>query len=254
MRPKSEEREDRGPRGAPWVVIVLIGLLVAVHLFITLHSEKEAEFLSQAMAFIPMRYDAGAFAAPGGSLAMALSPLTYMLVHADWTHLGVNAVWLLIFGTMVARRTGTVRFLALTLMTGVAGILLFWPLHVGDDSIVVGISGAVSGLMAGGVRLIHAASREGRGLAFMLAPEGAVPRLSETLAHAPSQVVIGIWLLLNVAIAVAARVFTSDLAIAWEVHLGGFLLGLLAFPFFDRPLPRRAVASERQQEKNVSDV
>jgi membrane associated rhomboid family serine protease len=229
------EKEGEPPRGAPGVVVVLIGLLVAAHLYVAILSVKDAEAASQALAFIPMRYHEGGRALPGGDLALVFSPITYMLVHADWSHLAVNAIWLLIFGTMVARRTGAMRFLAMTLATGLAGILLFWALHTSDESIVVGISGAVSGLMAGGVRLLHAASLEGRGPAFMLSPMGVLPRLAETLRHPPSQVIIGIWLVLNVAIAVAARLFSKDFAIAWEVHLGGFLLGLLAFPLFDRP-------------------
>lgn len=234
MRPIAEE-EGEPPHGAPWAVVLLIGLLLAVHLYVAALSEKDAEATTQALAFIPLRYHSVGESLPGGALARILSPATYMLVHADWSHLAINAVWLLIFGTMVARRTGPARFLVMTAATGLAGIALFWALHASDDSSVVGISGAVSGLMAGGIRLLHAASLEGRGPAFTLAPIGPLPRLLDTLRHPPSQVIIGIWLVLNVAIAVGARLFTKDFAIAWEVHLGGFLLGLVAFPWFDRP-------------------
>lgn len=239
MMPTADD-DSEPPHGAPRIVVAVIAMLILAHGCLALIPEGTAEAASQALAFIPSRYQQGGDALPGGKSALLLSPLTYMLVHADWSHLAMNAVWLLIFGTMVARRTGALRFLAMTIATGVAGILLFWAMHVNDDSIVVGISGAVSGLTAGGVRLMHAAFLEGRGPAFTLAPVGPLPRLSQTLRHPPSQVIIGIWMILNVAIALGARLFTKDFAIAWEVHLGGFLLGLLAFPCFDRTAPLAA--------------
>ena len=60
--------------------------------------------------FVPARYDASALTdgiLPGGWGAEVWSFVTYALLHADWTHLGFNAVWLLAFASPVARRFGT---------------------------------------------------------------------------------------------------------------------------------------------------
>ena len=65
-------------------------------------------------AFVPARYDASALTdgiLPGGSGAEVWTFFTYALLHADWTHLGFNAVWLLAFASPVARRFGALRFL-----------------------------------------------------------------------------------------------------------------------------------------------
>ena len=49
--------------------------------------------------------------AVAGLVAQIWTFVTYALIHGDWTHLGLNGVWLLAFGTPIARRFGTARFL-----------------------------------------------------------------------------------------------------------------------------------------------
>ena len=61
-------------------------------------------------ATIPARCSDGIL--PGGAGAEIWTFFTYALLHADWMHLGFNAVWLLAFGSPVARRFGMPRFLA----------------------------------------------------------------------------------------------------------------------------------------------
>src|SRR5664280_3437097 len=81
------------------------------------------EFLL-TFAFIPSRYDTSIVpggALPGGFGAQLWTFVTYSLIHADWMHYGVNAVWLLPFGSAVARRFGAPRFLVFFAVTAAAG-------------------------------------------------------------------------------------------------------------------------------------
>src|SRR5262249_57355241 len=74
-------------------------------------------------AFIPARYDASVLpdvAWPGGWAADIWTFVTYALIHADLSHLIFNAVWLLAFGSPVARRFGSRRFLAFMAVTAAA--------------------------------------------------------------------------------------------------------------------------------------
>ena len=68
------------------------------------------------LAFIPARYDTTRADRRRSAGRLRGADLwtffTYALIHADSTHLGFNAVWLLAFGSPVARRFGAVRFLA----------------------------------------------------------------------------------------------------------------------------------------------
>ena len=69
---------------------------------------------SVLFAFDPVRYGAAVLPAgglPGGLGAQVWTFVTYSLLHANWTHLGVNAIWFLPFGTAVARRFGATSLL-----------------------------------------------------------------------------------------------------------------------------------------------
>lgn len=59
-------------------------------------------------AFIPTRYTfAGHHVLSAGRHRQAVGRGDYALLHANWMHLIVNLVWLLAFGTPVARRFGS---------------------------------------------------------------------------------------------------------------------------------------------------
>ena len=77
-------------------------------------------------AFIPARYDnivCSARRCPAASAPKSGPSSPMRCIHADWMHLGVNAVWLLPFGSAVARRFGALRFLLFFAVTAAAGAL-----------------------------------------------------------------------------------------------------------------------------------
>src|SRR6476660_2632050 len=81
----------------PAVVIFVLAVLVAVHVvrWLVLSDEADRIFLL-TFAFIPVRYDAALDGVlPGGAGAQIWTFVTYALIHADVTHLGFNAIWLL---------------------------------------------------------------------------------------------------------------------------------------------------------------
>src|SRR6187551_1910519 len=119
-----------------------------------LTNEQNVEFLL-TFAFIPARYDTSVVpggALPGGGGAEVWTFVTYSLIHADWTHFGVNAIWLLPFGSAVARRFGTYRFIAFYAVTAAAGALAHLVTHAGEMAPVIGASAAISGTMAAAMR------------------------------------------------------------------------------------------------------
>ena len=118
----------------PPVVLAVLAVLALVHLVRTLllTEQQDIEFLL-TFAFIPARYDNSVVLGgtlPGGG-ADIWTFVTYALIHADWTHFIVNAVWLLPFGSAVARRLGAPRFLAFLAVTSAAGAGLHLATHHG---------------------------------------------------------------------------------------------------------------------------
>lgn len=239
-------REDADARepifNVPGVILAMLVVLVAIQGVREILSDDDDTWLTLAAAFIPARYTGSLAQLPGGMFSAVLSPFTHMLIHADWTHLAVNAAWLLVFGSIVARRLGAWRTVLFTLLTGLAGVAAFGLLHVGALLPMVGASGAVSGLMGGAIRLLHAVLRIGA-IREVAVAANYVPlaRVSETIRDRQVLIIIGVTVVTNLLLGASGSLLTPGSGgIAWEAHLGGFALGLLGFGLFDpgpRPLP-----------------
>jgi membrane associated rhomboid family serine protease len=156
-------------------------------------------------------------------------------VHGDLAHLLINSAWLLAFGTPVARRTDAVRFLAFFLLAGIAGALLYLAVNGNVPILVVGASGAISGLMGAAFRFLFRGMAEGGPLGLAGARATPLMTLAQTLSDRRILIVVAGWTVLNVLLAWWAVGFTEAAGIAWEAHLGGFYAGLLLYGFFDRP-------------------
>lgn len=238
------------------VIVVMAGIQAAQEL---LSDRAQADLLAR-FAFVPgrltlsidpaavmnrlieaMNQDPG----PDGAAAVgqfflgsgSLQPwtvLSYAVLHGGWAHLGLNAVWLLAFGAPVVRRIGNMRFLVLFAVSALAGAVA----HYGVDPLslqpLVGASAAVSGCMGAAVRFVFAPVRpvasweEGPG---HLAPRRTLLALA-TDRRAAAFVLV--WFASNLVTGIGAvPLGLSDAPIAWQAHIGGFLLGLLAFPLLD---------------------
>jgi membrane associated rhomboid family serine protease len=231
----------------PRVITALLALFIVVHArSLVLSESDEIDFLLR-FAFIPVRYDLTVLAPgsmPGGFGAEIWTFVTYALIHGDWMHLGVNGVWLLAFGSPIARRFGTLRFLVFFAVTAAAGAAMHLATHIGDLHPMVGASAAISGCMAAAVRFVF---QRGGPLHLWRENEEAayrVPAAPLTTALRDRRVLVFLiaWFAINALFAfTAAPIVGTNQVIAWQAHIGGFLAGLLAFAAFD-PVPRGAPA------------
>lgn len=224
----------------------MIGALVLVHAVrvLALDPRTDMQFLL-LFSFIPARYDTVQLAAgliPGGWAADIWTFVTYALIHGDVSHLGLNAVWLLAFGSAVARRFGPMRFLLFFAITAAAGAATHLLTHTGEFAPMVGASAAISGCMAAAIRFVFQA---GGPLGLIRGQsEGSYVRpaapLSVTLRDGRVLVFLGVWFGLNLLFGIGSiSLGDGEQTIAWEAHIGGFLAGLLLFPAFD-PVARHA--------------
>jgi membrane associated rhomboid family serine protease len=246
----------------PRVVVWLLGAFVAVHLVRQVlpdhqngWSEATIDFIAQnqwltwaiaflpngtwlteVLAFIPARLGGYAHELPGGQVATVTSFATHLFVHGDMTHLLVNSAWMLAFASPIARRAGTLRFLAFFLLTGCAGALFFTAVNGFQPVLLIGASGAISGLMGAAFRFIF--STDESGIPQLGEKTQTVPLMSlaETLRDRRIMTAVLGWVVLNVLFAWGATsAFTDAASIAWEAHIGGFAAGLLTYGFFDAP-------------------
>jgi membrane associated rhomboid family serine protease len=239
------ERESGGPVlrtsepifNVPGVVTAIIAVLALIHGVrdFVLSPETDDQVL-RLFAFVPQRYGAEPLAhqgLPGGIWADGWTFVTYAFLHGSWTHLGLNAVWLLAFGTPVARRFGAVRFLAFFAVAAAAGAAAHLLVYRGEPVPVVGASAAISGFMAAAMRFAFQRrgpliGRDAEGDRMPALPLIAVLRNGRVLAF------LVVWFGLNLLFGLdSLSIDGSDQTIAWQAHIGGFLAGLFGFSVFD---------------------
>ena len=221
----------------PGVVLWLLAIFFAVHLVRWVLPDEQNAWLTATLAFVPARLSGVAGDLPGGRIAAITSFVTHQFVHGDLAHLFINSAWLLAFGTPVARRTDAVRFLVFFLTAGVSGALLYLAVNGSIPILVVGASGAISGLMGAAFRFLFRSIEDGGSLGLAGARTTPLMPLAETLTDRRILMAVAGWTLLNVLLAWGAAGLTEAAGIAWEAHLGGFYAGLLLYGFFDKPPP-----------------
>jgi membrane associated rhomboid family serine protease len=225
----------------PGVVVWLAAALAAIHLLRRMFPEEGGVGALLAFAFIPVRYEEGGAMLPGGEGARLWSPVTHALLHADWLHLAVNLVWMASFGGALARRFGSPRFLALAGVTAAAGAGLFYLLHRHEEVVLLGASGAVSGMMAATACFAFSPGGPLAGGGLQSYRRPAEPLLV-ALSRSRALSFIGVWFAVNLLFGLSDGLLPGVAApIAWEAHVGGFLAGLALFPLLD-PVGRPPLA------------
>ena len=207
---------------APVPVLSLIGAMVVAHVARMMMTTAASEHVLNEYAFIPLRYAPDALE-PGNWIDRTIPFVSYMFLHADLAHLAINCLWLLAFGSVVARRFGSVAFLLFFLVCGIASAAIHLALNWESPGAVIGASGAISGLMAAGIRMLSVPGQH---------PGTQRPGLAPIFS--PQVLVFSVlWLAINLVFGFAG--FTIGGAaqpVAWQAHLGGYFTGLvLAGPF-----------------------
>ena len=228
----------------PGVIVAGLAVFIGIHAIrsFLLTSDQDLEVVLW-FAFIPARYDTALLlqgGLPGGFGAQLWTFVTYALLHADIAHLGMNSLWFLPFGSAVARRFGTTRFVLFFALTAAAGAATHLVVHPGELFPVIGASAAVSGMMAASMR-------------FAFQPHGPVAlwqQKDDRAYHIPALPLrsalrdprilafLAVWFGINLIFGLGAvPIVGSGQSVAWEAHIGGFLAGLLLFSLFDRAPP-----------------
>lgn len=227
---KPQAGNERGSGGSqpmfnmPPVVVALIGVCVAVYLIQTyVLSDAQYVWFMLNFAFIPQRFSLG-----GGftDISAWFSAVSYSFMHGGFAHLAVNTVWFAAFGSPLAGRIGTRKFLIFWLLTAIIAAFTHYALYPDSNIPLVGASGAISGMMGAaarfGFRRVTYYSDTGRQI-----PAFGGPLLSvvQTLQNRTVLTFVGFWLVINVITGLYATAPGELSGIAWEAHIGGFVAG-----------------------------
>ena len=252
----------------PPVVLGIVLLLIAIEAISQLVAPETYLEILQRFAFVPGRFtfafdparvttafntipedaESRALAARfflGDGRPLWWTPLTYAFLHGGWLHVGMNCLWFVAFGSPVARRFGASRFLFFCAAAAVAGAVMHYATHIADLEPVVGASAAVSGVMAAAVRFVFqpgAPLDEALGFGPRANEDQAYRQpplpLRDILSNRSAISFLGFWFLANFLFGtIPTPLSGTGETVAWEAHIGGFLIGLLAFRWFDPPAP-----------------
>lgn len=222
----------------PPVIVASFAILFGIHAARTTLLSPDTDFnLVLRFAFIPLRVmEPGTIgsAIPGGPFAALWSFVTYALLHADWAHLVFNSLWLAAFGSTLAWRFGTERFLAFSALGAICGAAAFLLVNSDELTPMIGASAAISAHMAGASRFVFFAGGPLGGFNGPAAYRRPAPPLRVAMSNRRVIAFLAIWFGLNLLFGLFAgsTSFASG-PIAWEAHIGGFLGGLVLFRYFD---------------------
>ena len=209
----------------------IIAVCLAVHLLRLALPEAWDRAILYHGGFSPVH-----FLLADGTLALPLDPLPwlslvgYAFLHANALHLLVNMGFVLAFATGLERRVGGARMLSFYLVTGLIGLLGTFIVYLVTTApvLVVGASGAIAGLFGAILRMMAAG------------PPQRIGDLPRARDRRPVVMAATVFIGVNLFIGVTGLSPDGGVhAIAWEVHITGFVGGWLLFPLFDRPRDRR---------------
>lgn len=163
-----------------------------------------------------------------------LTLITSMFMHGGFAHLGGNMLYLWIFGDNLEDRLGHFKYLIFYLLCGVIASLthVFTDYLFGENHLIpsLGASGAISAVM-GGYLLLFPTRRVTVFLIFFFIP-------------VPAFIVLGSWILLQVANGTGYLGGSEASGIAYAAHIGGFIAGMLLIKKF-RPSIISAYSKKR---------
>ena len=134
-----------------------------------------------------------------------LSAVVSMFLHGGIVHLLGNMWFLWIFGNNVEEVFGTTGYLAMYLAAGIAATAAFVLANSGSTDPLVGASGAIAGVL--GAYLVLFPRHRILSLVFFF------------FVPIPAILFLGIWFISQFGI--------SDVSVAWEAHVAGFVFGAL---------------------------
>ena len=194
-----------------------------MHGFRLLLPEHTQDMLFFNGALIPERvWSAEPALAYNNFLEAALPLFSHGFLHADWTHVIFNSVFLIAAGkpvyeelnTSAAKKKGggAIGFLFVFVISviigGVAHLLAYYP----EGPAAIGASGGVSGLFAGAL-LVMQKRLDG----------GEIGLLSRRFMLMSGAFIVG-----NLVLAYAGPLVFGT-PIAWQAHIGGYLAGAVVF-------------------------
>ena len=211
---------DKNPtRRRPLWTWTLIAVNLAVFVYQLTLGDAGAQVFVERFGVVPSVLTGGDFTVPRSALGAAgalVTPFTSMFLHGGVMHIAGNMWFLHVFGDNVEDALGRGRFVVFYVLSGLIAVVAQVAVDPTSTIPMVGASGAISGVLAGYVRLYPKAR------VLTLVPIFILLHFMEV----PAYVFIVLWFGLQLFQGVASLGSVGG-GVAFFAHIGGFVAGLV---------------------------
>jgi len=161
-----------------------------------------------------------------------INVLTGMFMHASWSHIIGNMVFLWAFGREIEDAMGPGRYLVFYLVGGVVAMLAQVGVSPGSTVPNLGASGAIAAVM--GAFLVTYPRDKIRSILVIF--------IFVRVTVIPAALLIGVWFVIQLVSLGAVATTVQTGGVAYVAHIGGMIFGALTARLFEDP---RRLAAQR---------
>lgn len=215
----------------PWVNYLIILTCIAVYIV-----QKTVPGVEKAFVFTPRYLVSGEAIAAYGYGFIVLTIFTSMFMHGNVLHIGMNMLFLWVFGDNVEDRMGHLRYLLFYLLCGVIAAVMHTLVSLFSNVPVLGASGAIAGVLGAYFVLFRGAYIKTLVPLFFIF----------TVMDIPAFVFLLLWFVFQLFSGFGSIGGTGG-GVAFWAHIGGFVAGWVLVRFF-------AVTRRLKPQPRVLDV
>ncbi|MDP8964050.1 MAG: rhomboid family intramembrane serine protease [Cyanobacteriota bacterium] len=219
-------RDENPIKITPYVTYGLIAANILIFIYELTLAPPQLDGFFHLFAVVPRELTATFHSIPVNQpVPEALTLITSQFLHAGFTHVGFNMLFLWIFGNNIEEELGSAKFLIFYIACGILAALAQWFFSAMSGIPSLGASGAIAGVM--GAYILKFPNTR----IVTLIPLG----FFFTTLRVPAVFFLGFWFLQQAFNGVAmleapANVGMESGGVAYWAHAGGFVFGAILGP------------------------
>lgn len=219
--------KDENPiKITPYITYTLIAINILIFVYELSLTSNQLDIFFHLFAVVPKELTASfsGINVPQ-NIPEIVTPVTSQFLHAGFTHIAFNMLFLWIFGNNIEEQLGRTKFLLFYLTCGVLAVLAQWFFSAMSDVPSLGASGAIAGVM---------------GAYILKYPQAKIVTLVPLgfffpIFRIPAVYFLGFWFVEQAlngisSFEVSASVGMESGGVAYWAHAGGFIAGAILGP------------------------
>jgi rhomboid family protein len=192
--------------------------IIGLNVFMFLLELILGDTFIETWAFTPAQLTA--FLHGSGSFQSVVTIFTSMFMHASWSHLFGNMLFLWVFGQAIENAFGSRMYTIFYLVCGVAANMAQYLVDPNSTVPNLGASGAIAGVMGGYLALYPSST-----IALFVWP---LSLFTGRDLRMPAWLMLGLWFAVQVILGGSGMAEAGATGgVAYWAHIGGFITGLV---------------------------